>query len=141
MNTLARNSILLLFATGTSACSVTRPPQDNYEIHLDGVSEEKLIAELADALDGTVRSYPIEDGNTVGNKLTHVSGANVVLAIRPLSDQRCDPYSNMQLTYKQRAYRLDFVYKVDKDKVANERSKMFNVIKGLHIGVQEFKEC
>ena len=137
-----RQTIVLSAFILLSACSVTRPDQDNFEIDARKGNIETFVSNLSRNLDLSVSKSPLDIPDSDPAIMYELGGGGISIIVQSQADDRCIAKASPHTTYDQERYYVDLVYytSAPSDR-AHAKQQVLSAAKAAGVPIQVFKEC
>jgi len=94
-----------------AACEAKRPQQENYIFDGRQADVRALVAEIERDFDGTVMKTDLQIANADPSVMYKITSSLANITVTSSADNRCTPRMNGHLTFRDKQFEVDLVYK------------------------------
>ena len=125
-----------------AGCSITRPDQDNFEIDASKGNIETFVAALSKTLQTSPERTIVSVHEADPGEMFTFKSRDAVVVVQSQPDERCNPNAPMHITYKQRRYDVDLVYRTSSEaKRLQAKQRLIGAAKVAEIPIQMSQGC
>lgn len=137
------SAILPFVVLALSGCDLSRPDQDNYILDAKGGGGVRGFVKVLSAdFSASPNEGFVSVSKTGSTSLFTLHAHDVLIAVDPLADDRCNPNAPTQATYDSQQYMVDLVYRTKSQSLRDAaKRKLIAAAAKAGTPLSKFTEC